>query len=112
MAVTRPTVDDLVGWQKLNNAPSDETLAVLAECMDTALDLVESRVDLPDGTTDDDYPQRIRSAVLLTAARLAKRSTSPEGVAGFGDLGVVRIMQVDPDVERSIMRFLKTDGFY
>lgn len=112
MAVTRPTVDDLVGWLNLQTDPSDEASAVYIEAMDVALDVIESRVNLPDGTTDDDYPQRLRTAVLLTAARLAKRSTSPEGVAGFGDFGVVRIMQVDPDVERLISRYLKLDGFY
>jgi hypothetical protein len=118
MAVSRPTTDDLVGWIKPQSAPSDETLAVYDEAMDSALDYIESRINLPstvDGSAESNanYPQRIRTAILLTAARLAKRSTSPEGVAGMSDLGaVVRVLPADPDVERLIMRFLKLDGFY
>lgn len=112
MAVTKPTVEDLIGWLKLNASPSDETLAVYSECFDAALDDIESRINLPVGTTANNYPQRVRTAVLMMAARLAKRSTSPEGVAGMSDLGVaIRILSNDPDIERLIRRFLKLDGF-
>ena len=109
---TKPTTDDLVGWLKLQSAPSTETLAVYQECMDAAIDDIESRVKLPVGTTDDVYPQRLRTAILLLASRLAKRSTSPEGVSGLSDIGaVVRILSSDPDIERLIRRFLRLDGF-
>lgn len=113
MAVTRPTVDDLIGWLKLQTAPSDETLAVYTEAFDGAIDDIESRINLPAGTTDDNYPQRVRTAILMEAARLAKRSTSPEGTAGFGGDGiVVRVLGSDPDIERLIRRYLKLTGFY
>jgi hypothetical protein len=49
--------------------------------------------------------------VLLTAARLAKRSSSPEGVAGWGDFGAIRITAIDADVETLLARLLKLDGF-
>lgn len=117
MAVSRPTVDDLVGWLKLNSPPDDPTMAVYGECFDAAVDDIESRINLPalvDGVaqSDDNYPQRVRTAVLLMAARLAKRSTSPEGVAGMSDLGIaIRIMSNDPDIERLIARFKRLDGF-
>lgn len=113
MAVSRPTVDDLLGWIKLQQAPSEEALAVYTESMDVALDLIESRIDLPEGTSDTDYPQRVRSAVILTAARHAKRAQTPEGVMGTGpDLAVVRVGSFDPDVERLIARYRKVNGFY
>ena len=41
-------------------------------------------------------------AVLLMAARLYKRRQSPEGVAGWDDMGAVRVLSRDPDVERLI----------
>lgn len=108
----KPTVDDLVGWLNLQSAPNDQTMAVYGECFDAALDDIESRINLPAGTTDADYPQRVRAAVLLMASRLAKRSTSPEGVAGMSELGIaIRILSNDPDIERLIRRFLKLDGF-
>ncbi len=112
MAVSKPTTDDLIGWLKLQTPPSAEDQAVYDEVMNLAIDDIESRVNLPAGTTDADYPQRLRTAIIMLAARTAKRSTSPEGVAGMSDLGaVVRILGTDPDIERLVGRFLKLDGF-
>ena len=112
MAVSRPTVDDLIGWLKPQSAPSPESLAVYTEAFDAALDDIESRINLPAGTTDANYPQRVRTAIVMEASRLAKRSTSPEGTAGFGGDGlVVRVLGTDPDIERLLRRYLKLDGF-
>lgn len=115
MAV-RPTVDDLVAWLRLQSTPSEDALALYGEAFDAAISIIEGRITLPDGALDEDsvtYPQEVRTAVLLQAARLAKRSTSPEGVAGLSDLGVaVRVLPADPDVERLLLRFLKLDGYY
>jgi hypothetical protein len=45
-------------------------------------------------------PQAIATATRLQAARLFKRSDSPLGVAGFGDMGAMRVSRyMDPDVE-------------
>ena len=46
---------------------------------------------------DDDETQE---AILLLASRLYKRRSSPEGVAGWGDLGAIRILASDPDINR------------
>lgn len=117
---TKPIIDDLIGWLKLQSTPSDESLAVYQECFDAAVDDIESRIDnvfvlaqgAGDLTDDGNYPQKVRTAELLLASRLAKRQTSPEGVAGMSDMGVVvRILGTDPDIERLIRRFLKMDGF-
>lgn len=45
-------------------------------------------------------PSEVAMATLLTASRLFKRRESPEGVAGFGDFGAIRVTSTDPDVER------------
>jgi hypothetical protein len=42
--------------------------------------------------------------------RQFKRYDSPTGVMGFGDLGVMRVGRVDPDVEKLLMPFRK-NGF-
>lgn len=47
-------------------------------------------------------------AILMVALRLYKRRQSPEGVAGWDDMGVVRIMARDPDVERLIEQHIDT----
>lgn len=109
MAVSRPTVDDLIGWLKLQGAPDQATVDVLTEAFDAALDLIESRVNLPSGTTDDDYPQRVRTAIIITANRLYKRAGAPGGA----DIeGVVIVRAIDADVEVLISRVLKLDGFH
>jgi len=46
---------------------------------------------------DDDETQE---AIVLLASRLYKRRNSPEGVAGWGDLGVIRVVASDPDIHR------------
>ena len=46
---------------------------------------------------EDDETQE---AIVLLASRLYKRRNSPEGVAGWGDVGVIRITASDPDIAR------------
>lgn len=43
-------------------------------------------------------PTDITQACLIQAARIFKRKDSPEGVAGWGDFGVIRVGRTDPDV--------------
>lgn len=73
--------------------------AVLAHALDVATAWVEDRVyPTPDGRLGTRHPD-VTEAILLLAHRLYKRQQSPEGVAGWGDLGVVRILASDPDIE-------------
>jgi hypothetical protein len=44
---------------------------------------------------DDEETQE---AIILLASRWYKRRLSPEGVAGWNDLGVVRVIARDPDI--------------
>jgi hypothetical protein len=52
-------------------------------------------------------PIAVKQATIIMASRLYKRNDSPLGVAGFGDIGVVRVAKLDPDVEALIMPFKK-----
>ena len=56
---------------------------------------VEERV-YPQMFDDDDT----QYAVIMGTIRLYKRLGSPEGVAGWSDMGVVRILGDDPDISR------------
>lgn len=48
-------------------------------------------------------PIAITQACLIQASRFFKRNDSPLGVAGFGDMGIMRISRsLDPDVEQLI----------
>jgi len=52
-------------------------------------------------------PVAIEQATVLLAARIFKRNDSPGGVMGFGDIGVVRVSRIDPDIDRLIMPYKK-----
>lgn len=68
---------------------------ILRRCLTAAGDWVYDRV-LPSNVKRSEVQQ----AVLLLAARLYKRRLSPEGVAGWEDMGAVRVVARDPDVDR------------
>jgi len=48
-------------------------------------------------------PTGVKQAAIIQAARIFKRNDSPLGVAGFGDMGVLRVgRSLDPDVQQLI----------
>ena len=56
-------------------------------------------------------PTAVKQACILLAMRQFKRYDSPLGIAGgFGDMGVMRVGRVDPDVEALLMPFKKVIG--
>ncbi len=54
-----------------------------------------------------EVPTAIRQASILLASRQYKRYDSPLGVAGFGDLGVVRVSNIDPDIAKLLEPFMR-----
>lgn len=54
-----------------------------------------------------EVPTAIKYATILLASRLFKRFDSPLGVAGVGDLGVMRVSRIDPDIDALIAPFKK-----
>jgi len=50
-------------------------------------------------------PDVVKQAAHIQASRILKRRYSPEGVAGFGDFGAVRVSsRLDPDVKDQLTR--------
>ena len=48
-------------------------------------------------------PTSVKQATVITASRIFKRLDSPLGVAGFGDMGVMRVGRgLDPDVQQLV----------
>lgn len=57
-------------------------------------------------------PDAITQATVIQASRIFKRNDSPLGVAGFGDLGVMRVSsQLDPDVRQLVEPYRRVNGF-
>jgi len=51
-------------------------------------------------------PIAVKQATIIQASRIYKRLDSPLGVAGFGDLGAIRVGRaLDPDVEQLVMPY-------
>lgn len=55
-------------------------------------------------------PVAIKQATILLAMRQFKRYDSPLGVAGFGDLGAIRVGKLDPDVDALVMPYKKVSA--
>lgn len=103
---TKPTPAELAAWLDIPTTPplSAEKTVQLQLCIDTAVDDIDERCWLP-----SPWPTKVKTAVLMQAARYYKRKGSPEGVAGFNDFGVVRVSTLDPDVEKLVGRYLKVE---
>lgn len=57
-------------------------------------------------------PIAIKQACIIQASRIYKRLDSPLGVAGFGDMGVMRVSsQLDPDVAQLVLPYKRTRNF-
>ena len=57
-------------------------------------------------------PEPITQATIIQASRIFKRYDSPLGVAGFGDLGVMRVSRaLDPDVMQLVEPYRKMRMF-
>lgn len=55
----------------------------------------------------DSVPAAVKQSALILSMRQFKRYDSPLGVAGFGDLGAIRVGRVDPDVEALLAPYRK-----
>lgn len=52
-------------------------------------------------------PLDVKQACIILAMRQFKRYDSPLGVAGFGDIGAMRVTRVDPDVQALLEPYVK-----
>lgn len=52
-------------------------------------------------------PDNVVEACLILAARLFRRKDSPDGTAGAGDFGPIRIARSDPDVAEMLSHYVK-----
>lgn len=86
-----------------------DQVPIMEECLAAAISYLEFRTSgaLEVEDEEDDplvyiIPPTLREAALLLTSRLFRRRLSPEGVAGFGDFGAVRVTTLDPDIETMI----------
>lgn len=94
-------VADLDTLKTMLGVTSDRDDPVLQQALDAASAHAVELV-YPEAIALDPVAQ----GVLLHAARLYKRRQSPEGIAGWNDIGVVRIVATDPDIARLYERYV------
>lgn len=78
----------------------------LTQCLDVASGWVDDRVYRDPDTGHATRHPEVVEAILILASRLHARRNSPEGVAGWNDLGVIRILASDPDVGALLERHI------
>ena len=59
-----------------------------------------------------EIPMAVTQACIIQASRIFKRLDSPLGVAGFGDMGAMRVStNIDPDVAQLLMPYKRMRNF-
>jgi hypothetical protein len=59
-----------------------------------------------------EIPSPVKQATIIQASRLFKRLDSPLGVAGFGDLGAIRVSRfLDPDMAQLVEPYRRMRAF-
>jgi hypothetical protein len=100
---TWPTIGEVRDWI---GEVKDEDMPILDEVFEAATERVQYLIDDTLILEDDDYvdivPHVLRVAIMLQSARWFRRRLSPEGVAGFGEFGAVRVTRLDQDIADTI----------
>jgi hypothetical protein len=111
MSSTWPALPEVRTLLRLQPDPKED--GVIQTALNAALEwgvdrLGNTTIVNPDGSTTtsptyppdaSDVPDRAHEACLLHAARLYRRRDSIDGALGFGDIGLIRVGRVDPDIE-------------
>jgi hypothetical protein len=100
-----PTIDEVREWLRLTDDIDDYALQ---QGLDAALTFQQTTLRFPIYTaancnspeliSQPFYSDDLRLAAMLRCARYLARRNSPEGLVGFGDLGVVQVAMSDRDI--------------
>ena len=96
MATPLPELADLKRRLGVTTTANDDQLEW---CLEVATAWVDDRVYADPDQTPGERHAEVVEAILILAGRLHARRTSPEGISGWGELGVVRILGTDPDIQ-------------
>lgn len=92
------TAADVAHWAKLPSVPSGTELDLLERTLAAVIVHITERYAVPDLVEDWDAAQE--QALMMQTARIWRRRSTPEGLAAFGDSGVMRVFGLDADVEK------------
>ena len=95
-----PKLPEVRSFLRLQPDPAED--GIITTALAAAVDYCNRRTNYkyPVPPSDDGtLPDAAHQACLIHAARLYRRRDTVDGTIGFGDLGVVRVGRVDPDIE-------------
>lgn len=99
-----PTAAEVRAWADM---AGDTASARVDEATAAAVAWIENAT----GLAGAEFDEVVRLAALMLASRWAKRGETPVGIAGFDDLGAVRITRSDPDIDELLAPYLPHTGF-
>ena len=103
MATDWPSLKDVRSELRLQPNADDD--ALIDQARAAAVDFGNRRTsskwppDDPSSWPAGGLPDVVFQAALFHAARLYRRRDSLDGTIGWGDMGLVRVGRVDPDIE-------------
>lgn len=99
MSCQSTPLPELADLKQRLNVKSPEADQQLQWCLTVSTAWVDDRVyQYPDQQPGERHADVVE-AIMILASRLFARRNSPEGVSGWGELGVVRVLAADPDIE-------------
>ena len=91
-----PTLKEIRTLLRLQPDPDQDSLIDSARA--AAVDYGIRRLNYKYPVDATDLPDAAHQAALLHSARLYRRRDSLDGTIGWGELGVIRVGRLDPDV--------------
>ena len=102
--MTTAPLPDLAALKQRLGVSGTDADAQLQHELDVATAWVVDRVYPADELEPDEYPLEVGEAMLVAASRWYARRNTPEGVAGWNELGLVHVLASDPDLEALLER--------
>lgn len=92
-----PTLKEVRTFLRMQPDPNED--GVIQTALAAAIDYGIGKYNQAYPADSIEVPDSGHQACLMHAARIYRRRDTVDGTIGFGDMGVVRVGRVDPDIE-------------
>lgn len=92
------TADDVTSWANLTLSKDDD-LVSMERVVSGVLAYANRHYTIPDDLDAEGEHADLWLGLVMQAARLYGRRTTPDGIASFGEQFSLRVSRFDPDIE-------------